>query len=182
MPTPLIPARFDEMAITSWVTNPANHTTIAAFIGIVLVAASVARAYFVWRRLAHVPGPFLWSLSPFPLLQAQLGGYSWKALSDLSRKHGKSDRLSTFVNDEVDIKPDGLVRIGPNSVITTDYKHLHKMAQHTSPYRRGPWYGTFRFQKGIDHSFSLLDEEKHQALRNKVAPGFANTQLLVSSC
>ncbi|PNH75103.1 hypothetical protein VD0001_g2435 [Verticillium dahliae] len=113
----------------------------------------LARAYHGWRRLSHIPGPFLWSLSPFPLLRANLIGQSHQILSPL-------------------------VRIGPNVVLTTDYRHCQKMEAHKSPYRKGPWYGTFRFQKGVDHSFAMLDEARHTALRTKVGPGYSGTILV----
>lgn len=53
------------------------------------------------------------------------------------------------------------------------------MEAHKSPYRKGPWYGTFRFQKGVDHSFAMLDEARHTALRTKVGPGYSGTILVV---
>lgn len=71
------------------------------------------------------------------------------------------------------------MRIGPNAVLTTDYKHLQRMESTKSPYTKGPWYGTFRFQKGIDHSFSQLDEAKHNALRAKAGPGYSGGILVV---
>ncbi|KAF3343083.1 Protein BOI2 [Verticillium dahliae VDG2] len=120
----------------------------------------LARAYHGWRRLSHIPGPFLWSLSPFPLLRANLIGQSHQILSDLTTEYGP------------------LVRIGPNVVLTTDYRHCQKMEAHKSPYRKGPWYGTFRFQKGVDHSFAMLDEARHTALRTKVGPGYSGTILV----
>ncbi|KAM0581718.1 hypothetical protein ACHAP6_009055 [Verticillium nonalfalfae] len=52
------------------------------------------------------------------------------------------------------------------------------MEAHKSPYRKGPWYGTFRFQKGVDHSFAMLDEARHTALRTKVGPGYSGTILV----
>ncbi|KAH8671548.1 pisatin demethylase [Xylariales sp. PMI_506] len=106
-------------------------------------------AYLGWRRLRHVPGPFWWSLTPFPLLSTNLRGDPHKILSNLSKEYGP------------------VVRIGPNAVLTTDYKHCQKMEAHKSLYRKGPWYGTFRFQKGKEHSFAMLDEAKHSALRTK---------------
>ncbi|KAM0275917.1 hypothetical protein ACHAQH_007259 [Verticillium albo-atrum] len=52
------------------------------------------------------------------------------------------------------------------------------MEAHKSPYRKGPWYGTFRFQKGVDHSFAMRDEARHTALRTKVGPGYSGTLLV----
>jgi hypothetical protein len=44
--------------------------------------------FLSWRRLSHIPGPFWWSLSPFPLLRANLVGKSHQILSDLSSTYG----------------------------------------------------------------------------------------------
>lgn len=127
-----------------------------------LPVAYLVKCLIEWRRLAHVPGPFWWSVSPLPLLRANLGGYSHKSLSELSREYGP------------------LVRIGPNAVLTTDFRHCQKMEAPRSAYRKGPWYGTFRFQKGVDHSFSLLDEDKHAALKTKIGPGYSANVMVVS--
>jgi len=73
-----------------------------------------------------------------------------------------------------------LVRIGPNAVLTTDFRHCQKMEAPKSAYRKGPWYGTFRFQKDVDHSFSLMDEDKHAALKTKIGPGYSANVMVVS--
>lgn len=44
--------------------------------------------YRSWRRLSHVPGPFLWSLSSLPLLRANLIGRSHEILNDFSNEYG----------------------------------------------------------------------------------------------
>lgn len=87
---------------------------------------------------------------------------------------GRPDLLTSLG----DIKG-SLVRIGPNTVITTDFRHAQRMEALKSPYRKGPWYGTFRFQKGKDHSFCMVDEEKHAALRTKIGPGYSASNLVV---
>ncbi|KAH6686968.1 pisatin demethylase [Plectosphaerella plurivora] len=115
-----------------------------------------------WRRLSHVPGPFLWSLSSLPLLRANLIGRSHQMLNDITNEYGP------------------VVRIAPNAVLTTDYKYLQKLEARkgAAACTKGPWYGTFRFQKGIDHSFSQLDEARHSALRGKVGHGYSGSYLV----
>lgn len=53
------------------------------------VVALLVRSYRGWRRLSHVPGPFLWSLSSLPLLRANLVGRSHQILNDLTNEHGR---------------------------------------------------------------------------------------------
>ncbi|KAK8112432.1 Cytochrome P450 monooxygenase lolP1 [Apiospora sp. TS-2023a] len=127
---------------------------------VLLVVGYTAQALWSWRRLNHVPGPFFNSLSSLPLLRVNLSGHSHSNLSDLTSRYGS------------------LVRIGPNTVITTDFRHAQRMEALKSPYRKGPWYGTFRFQKGKDHSFCMVDEEKHAALRTKIGPGYSASNLV----
>lgn len=73
------------------------------------------------------------------------------------------------------------MRIAPNAVLTTDYRYLQKLEARkgAAACTKGPWYGTFRFQKGIDHSFSQLDEVRHSALRAKVGQGYSGNYLVV---
>jgi len=143
-------------------TGPPSAGVVRSLLLTLLPVAYLVKCFIEWRRLAHVPGPFWWSVSPLPMLRANLGGYSHKSLSDLSREYGP------------------LVRIGPNAVLTTDFRHCQKMEAPKSAYRKGPWYGTFRFQKGVDHSFSLMDEDKHAALKTKIGPGYSANVMVVS--
>lgn len=53
-----------------------------------LSAVCLAWVIYSYKRLSHIPGPFWWSLSPFPLLRANLIGESHQILNDLSLKYG----------------------------------------------------------------------------------------------
>lgn len=65
-----------------------------------------------------------------------------------------------------------LIRVGPNSVITSDVKTVQRISGVKSPYSKGGWYRPFRFVKGQDHSFSMVHEPSHTAFRNQIAPGY----------
>lgn len=65
-----------------------------------------------------------------------------------------------------------MIRVGPNSVITSDVKTVQRISAVKSPYKKGGWYRPFRFIKGQDHSFSTVHEPSHTAFRNKIAPGY----------
>lgn len=73
-----------------------------------------------------------------------------------------------------------LVRTGPNSVITTDVKHIQKMEASKSAYVKGPWYATFSLRKGNDTVFSTVHERSHARLRSKVGPGYSSSIMVVS--
>ncbi|KAK9413403.1 putative Pisatin demethylase [Seiridium unicorne] len=124
----------------------------------------LANRLWTWYRLSHVPGPLRNSISSLFLLRTQLGGNVHADLNNLIRKHGSS-----------------LVRIGPNAVLTNDAKLVQRMEAPRSPYVKSSWYGTFRFMKGTDHSFSLNDERRHSALRTKIGPGYSSTHLAEQS-
>ncbi|KAI1504700.1 pisatin demethylase [Biscogniauxia marginata] len=126
----------------------------------IVLLAYIVWSVWTWYRLSHVPGPFWYSVSSLPLLKANLSGHSHSTLNGLINKYGP------------------LVRIGPNSVITTDVKHVQSMEAPRSLYRKGPWYDTFRFQKGKYHSFCMVDETRHAALRTKIGPGYSGTNLV----
>lgn len=119
---------------------------------------------WTWHRLRHVPGPLQNSISSLFLLRTQLGGNVHADLSDLLRRHDSP-----------------LVRIGPNKLLTNDARLVQRMEAPRSPYVKSPWYGTFRFMKGTDHSFSLNDEKKHSELRTKIGPGYSSTYLAEQS-
>jgi cytochrome P450 len=51
------------------------------------------------------------------------------------------------------------------------------MASPKSGYKRGGWYGTFRFLPTVNNVFSTLDEKQHDILRNQVTPSFAPTNV-----
>ncbi|KAI0026149.1 pisatin demethylase [Xylariomycetidae sp. FL0641] len=123
-------------------------------------AAYVLYSAQVWYRLRHIPGPWAYAVSSLPLLKINLSGHSHAALNRLTDNYGP------------------LVRIGPRSVITTDVKQAQRMEAAKSPYRKGPWYDTFRFEKGKCHSFAMVDEEQHAALRTKIGPGYSGTSLV----
>ncbi|KAI0601996.1 pisatin demethylase [Biscogniauxia sp. FL1348] len=139
---------------TLWMCMSALEILLAMFL------AYVFRSIWAWYRLSHIPGPFWYSISSLPLLETNLSGHSHSTLNSLTNKYGP------------------LVRIGPNSVITTDVKHVQAMEAPKSLYRKGPWYDTFRFQKGKYHSFCTVDETRHAALRTKVGPGYSGSILV----
>ncbi|KAI4595405.1 hypothetical protein KJ359_006750 [Pestalotiopsis sp. 9143b] len=120
-------------------------------VGAVIFIAANIRSY---ARLSHVPGPLFQSVSSFGLLKTHLDGSPHNEIWKWTKKYGP------------------LIRVGPNSVITSDVKTVQRISGVKSPYSKGGWYRPFRFIKGQDHSFSTVHEPSHTAFRNKIAPGY----------
>lgn len=64
-----------------------------------------------------------------------------------------------------------IVRIGPNQLVTNDPEVLRKLSAVRSPYRRSNWYDGMRLEADHDHVLSERDENRHNALRAKMAAG-----------
>lgn len=64
-----------------------------------------------------------------------------------------------------------LVRIGPNELLSTDPDVLRNMSSVRSAYTKGDFYESGRIVPGVDNVVSMRDEEKHKAMRAKMAPG-----------
>ena len=66
----------------------------------------------------------------------------------------------------------GIVRVGPNDLVTSSPELLAHMSGVRSPYTRSKWYNrATRYLPGKDHVFSELDEEKHKQRRQQMAHG-----------
>ncbi|KAI1849485.1 hypothetical protein JX266_004980 [Neoarthrinium moseri] len=117
---------------------------------IIIITTSI-RSYI---RLSHVPGPLFQSISSLGFLKTHLDGSPHSEILRWTQKYGP------------------LVRVGPNSVITSDVKTVQRISGVKSPYSKGGWYRPFRFIKERDHSFSTVHEPSHTAFRSKIAAGF----------
>lgn len=62
--------------------------------------------------------------------------------------------------------------------MTSDEDLIRKMSARGSPYRRAPWYRAFKFDADHDNVISTTDEEKHNRMRAKRAPGVCDHFLL----
>jgi hypothetical protein len=72
-----------------------------------------------------------------------------------------------------------LARIGPNDLITSDPAVMRRMLGARSPYRRSDWYIGMRFDPARDNLESQMNDEKHTALRAKMAAGVAIRNILL---
>ncbi|OAL04444.1 cytochrome P450 [Phaeosphaeriaceae sp. SRC1lsM3a] len=111
-----------------------------------------------WRRLAHVPGPFLASLTKGWMVKESLKGCQPISFKEVNDKYGS------------------LARVGPNELITDDPELMRRMMAARSEYTRGPWYNAMRFDPTRDNLFSMRDEVAHTKLRSKMAAGYSGKE------
>ncbi len=65
-----------------------------------------------------------------------------------------------------------MVRIGPNTVVTTDEDLIRKMNEpRGSTYTRTKWYKAWKLDAARENLFTEIDEEKHAAMRQRLFPG-----------
>ncbi|KZL80571.1 cytochrome p450 [Colletotrichum incanum] len=106
-------------------------------------------------RLWHLPGPFLCSLSYWPMFRIRChGSRAFSEYAKLTAQYGK------------------LVRIGPNDLITSDPALIRRMSAAKSTYERSSWYKATRLDPYHDMMGSVLDKSVHHSLRTKLSPGY----------
>ncbi|KAJ5016270.1 Cytochrome P450 monooxygenase lolP1 [Colletotrichum sp. SAR 10_99] len=125
---------------------------------VLAVGGLLAREFWIWYRLSHVPGPFWHAITGFSMARAALNGSVHEYYMELHEKYGP------------------LVRIGPNTVMFSDPDTLKRIAAARSRYTKGEWYAVGRTTPGEDHLFSMRDEEKRKNLKSKMGPGYSGLE------
>ncbi|KAJ5003554.1 hypothetical protein K4K48_011561 [Colletotrichum sp. SAR 10_66] len=121
---------------------------------VLAVGGLLAREFWLWYRLSHVPGPFWHAITGFSMARAALNGSVHEYYMELHEKYGEG-WVSTPACD-----PDTLKRI----------------AAARSKYTKGEWYAVGRTTPGEDHLFSMRDEEKRKHLKSKMGPGYSGLE------
>lgn len=78
--------------------------------------------------------------------------------------------------------PGSIVRVGPNQLVTDDPEVLRMIAAVRSPYSRSNWYTGMRLEADHDNVLSERNEERHNALRAKMAAGVSARRTLDDEC
>ena len=113
-----------------------------------------------YRRLSHNPGPAGWGCSIFPWLKVHTRPDMLDHYCDLSSKYGP------------------LVRVGPNTLLTSDADVIRRMSAPRSSYCRSEFYFAMRLNPGRDNIFSTRNETLHDDLRRKMAFGYSGKENL----
>lgn len=84
---------------------------------------------------------------------------------------GSSTRLATiFIDLAKTYGP--LVRVGPNTILTSNIALLRKTGAVRGTYTRDDWYLAFRFQPWTDNVFNMRDISIHDKRKGMVAIGY----------
>ena len=131
---------------------------------LILSISAISLIYYVvtwitsYYRLGHIPGPKAYAFWVFPLLKLHLEGTIYTRFGEFNRRYGP------------------LVRIAPNTVLTSDPDQWRKMSAPRSPYRRSKWYYAMRMNPGLDNVLSTRDEKVHDELRKRMAAGYSGKE------
>ncbi|RMZ74477.1 cytochrome p450 [Pyrenophora seminiperda CCB06] len=146
----------DDIVANPTTTGTNNLLVISAIVTLSL--AYLTRLAWQWHRLSHIPGPFFASISNLWLIYHTLKRQLPQAFKKATDKYGP------------------LVRVSPNSLVTSDPEIVRTTTAVRSPYTRGPWYDAMKFEPGRDNLFSMRDETRHTKLRAKMAPGYSGKE------
>lgn len=135
----------------SLMENTISHPLLAA--GAVLLAWSLVSTVLAYRRLSHIPGPFLASVSDLWLIQTATSGRLSDIFEETARAYGP------------------LVRIGPNQILTSDRDLLRRCGAVRGAYERGAWYRPFRFAD-TDNMFTLRGLEAHDKRKAQIGVAY----------
>ena len=141
----------------------------------------VSTSVISYRRLRHIPGPTIASLSSWWWIRAAVSGEGHLALADVCTQYGMFTSGLRSESELINALGD-IARIGPNTVVTCDADLIRKMnALRGSTYTRGKWYKAFKLDAQRENLFTELDEEKHANMRARISPGvctlFSNSQM-----
>ncbi|RBR23745.1 uncharacterized protein FIESC28_03450 [Fusarium coffeatum] len=118
-----------------------------------LVIASVRR----YHRLRDFQGPPLAAWTKLWLLKTVTSGRMHQIFYTTTKKYGS------------------MVRIAPNSLMTSDATLWRRICAVRSPYVRADWYKGMRFEPDKDIVLTYSDE-KHTEMRSKLAAGYAGKE------
>jgi hypothetical protein len=145
----------------------------AAWFGVQVVAW-----YISYRRLSHIPGPWLARWSSLWLVGAVWRRHSHLEFYEIAKTYGECQDYTSLrqilYGGKWLISKGSLARIGPNLLITSDPELLKRMSAARSPYTRSDWYLAFRFMPGIDNVFSMVDDKEHTKRRSQMHNGVSN--------
>lgn len=130
MTTPMLAQVYFEPSQIARTTK----TVILGFITALIVGYSI-RAWHEWRRLSHVPGPFVAAFTKLWLVFQSSKRRQPYAFKEANDRYGETEDLCRF--DRTDVAGGSLVRVGPNEVITNDPEVLRKIMAVRSAYTRG---------------------------------------------
>lgn len=123
---------------------------LSVLTGVVLVS---------WYRLRAFPGPFWAGFSYLWVGRLGWAGKHYGAHRKLGRKYGP-----------------GLVRTGPNELVTDDPEVIRMMSAARSPYQRDTWYLGARLNAYHDNTFLLLEAASHDKAKARTFGAYSGRE------
>ncbi|KAL1839543.1 hypothetical protein VTJ49DRAFT_1406 [Mycothermus thermophilus] len=133
---------------------------ILTWCSLLIFSISIFRRLRQWYRLSHIPGPPLAGFSRLIWLAPQgMSGQYTAWMRDIDRKYGR------------------LVRVGPKTVVTSDWRLWKRIMSARSPWTKSDRYTGFRLDPQRDHIVSTLDEREHTRLRSIMQHGYSGKEV-----
>lgn len=128
-------------------------STAFPFLLVLFLVYLMGTTVLSYRRLRHIPGPFLARISKLWVVRAVTSGRAHLTFHDTSIRYGP------------------VSRIGPNQVLVSDPRALRRVLSVRAGYRRSEWYLGVRLEPGCDNVLSSMDEARHAEIRAKLVSG-----------
>ncbi|KAH6846992.1 pisatin demethylase [Chaetomium sp. MPI-CAGE-AT-0009] len=137
-----------------------HRLELGLFLSSLLVATFVVQRLRRWYRLRHIPGP-------------PLAGFSrWFWLVPTARSGQLPERMR-----QVESKYGRLARVGPNTLLTSDWELWRRIMAVRSPYVRSKRFKGFRMDPARDHVLSVTDDKEHHRLRTIMVHGYSGKEV-----
>ncbi|KAL2265921.1 hypothetical protein VTJ83DRAFT_5273 [Remersonia thermophila] len=134
---------------------------ILTFCSLLIFSVFAFRRLSQWYRLSHIPGPPLAGFSRLVwLAPLGLSGQYTTWMRDINRKYGR------------------LVRVGPKTVVTSDWRLWKRIMSARSSWTKSDRYTGFRLDPQRDHIVSTLDEREHARLRYIMQHGYSGKEVV----
>ncbi|KAJ9617190.1 hypothetical protein H2200_000911 [Cladophialophora chaetospira] len=133
---------------------PSRTVLGLAAVGATILAWFVVSTVVSYRKLRHIPGPWLARLSQLWLFNVTSKGDLYLAMEDVIQNYGSP------------------AVIGPNMIVLDDPEYVRLNTAPRSPWRRGHWYKAMKLDSRINNILSEQDERRHSELRAKMMPGY----------
>lgn len=126
-------------------------TIVLAAIAVFSTAALVS-VYLTWRRLRHIPGPFLNSITPLVLTYHCIKQDITVYTHTLTEKYGP------------------LVRIAPNMIMFSDPDTFRHICSAKAGYTKGLWFEFSRWDLDVYSLISMRDNERRKVRKAQLSP------------
>lgn len=150
---------------TAWASfqheSSVKPTTVIAALAVTVGIWLVNNLFQTWRRLSHVPGPFLNSITPLVLTY-----------------HCLKEDINTYVYN-LSLKYGPLVRVSPNIVAHFDPETFRYVCSYKANYTKGLWFEFSRWDLEHYSCIAMRDNESRKERKTKLVPAWSGQYMSV---